>query len=217
MLEIHQKIVDVFAANGLDVTKTPQLGRDIAALIKEYAGPEAAHLEPIKAVMFNKETLKKGTTCPLCSQHVKMYWKKIDSLMAYYLMRLYKLTKYESGQNAGSDAAYFHVDDRIKIPNKLGGGWAKLRHWGLIEEMPKDPDDTTKRTSGYWKITLKGISFVDMRTTVPEYVKLYNGRSHGYDGDLVGFNHCLGSGFDYIELLNSPLYETENKKEVAAS
>lgn len=85
---------------------------------------------------------------------------------------------------------------------KVGGAWAKLRYWELIEEMPKDSMTTEKRTSGMWRITDKGISFVEGNISVPKYVKLYNQTFYGYEGDDVSIHDVIKEKFNYRELMS---------------
>ena len=139
--------------------------------------------------------MKEGCRCPICNQNVKMYKKKVDSQMAFFLIKLHRLTKKYPLQN------YFHVSDDINVTLKVGGSWAKLRYWELIEEQPKDSNDTEKRTSGMWRISQKGMMFVEGNLSIPKYVKLYNQTFYGYEGERVSIQDALSSKFSYRELM----------------
>lgn len=151
-------------------------------------------LAEVKA--FLAKHYEKGCICSACGQNVKMYKKKIDSLMAVYLIKLYKLSN-------GSSGKYFHVENDLDVPLKVGGSWAKLRWWGLIEEQAKDELNTTSRTSGYWKITERGIHYAKGEITLPKYVKLYNGKCRGSEGKKTTIQESLGDKFNYQELMNA--------------
>jgi hypothetical protein len=143
-----------------------------------------------------REQLEKGAPCPVCTQFCKIYKRKIYSTPARGLLQLYKLTEAENEE-------YFHIT-RIEALNRSGGGdFAKLTYWGLVEEKPKEDDDeTTGRTSGFWKITDLGRMFARNEVTVPSHVKLYDGRKLGFTTGRVGIKEVLGKNFDYEELMS---------------
>jgi hypothetical protein len=196
MDNIQENVIELLYDNNLDFRENQKLAVDITNLVEKYAKQDS--ISEAKAKLFQKDIIKKGRPCPVCQQNVKMYWKKIDSQMAYHLIKIHKLSKTVNKE-------YFHVENDLDIPLKVGGAWAKLRWWGLIEEKPKDADNTTSRTSGYWKITDRGIRFVTKQMTLPMYVKLYNGKARGSDGKQVTIEDCLADKFNYVELINNPL------------
>lgn len=140
-----------------------------------------------------REELEKGSECPVCTQFAKMYKRSLYASVAYDLMRLYYKCKYED--------KYYHIGEFSARKSSGGGDFAKLLYWELVEEMPKDPDDTTTRTSGYWKITDRGIDFVDGNLTITSHVKLYDGKSFGFVGDQISIQDALGDKFDYAEIM----------------
>ena len=142
-----------------------------------------------------------GTKCPCCNQNVKLYERKIDGRCAKSLIELYQFDDQRPD--------YYHVGD-LPTYYKGGGDFAKLRFWGLIEEKPKDPDDSTRRTSGFWRITDRGRDFVEGRITVPRTVMIYNRKFYGYEDekDVVSIKQCLGTQFNYEETMK-PLNPTK--------
>lgn len=197
MQQLHQQIMDMLHKNNLDLKDVGELPYDIMQLINEYAGKDG--IESAKGLIFANNTMKEGSTCPVCEQNVKMYWKKIDSLMAYYLIKLHRVA------SNNPERTYFHVEDDLGVKQKVGGSFAKLRWWGLIEEQPKDKNVTNKRTSGMWMLTQRGENFVKNRISVKKYVKLYNGKCHGADGHEVTIKQCLKDKFDFKELMSCPI------------
>lgn len=166
--------------------------------IKSIAGITAAEkavLLKYKKTLFSPQNLLKGVKCLCCTQHVKLYKRKINAQMCYYLIKLAKLTKHtQVGQK------YFSVK-QIGLDYNLGGDWARLRHWGLIEEMPNYED--AKRTSGHWAITKKGKKFVNMKLSVPEKLLINNNTVHGFEGDNVNLQQALKNKFNYKQLMEA--------------
>lgn len=191
MLEIHNKIIALLSKHGIDWEANKELATDIKNLALE------SHTESLKGSLFTSAKLKEGCKCPVCNQNVKMYKKKVDSQMAFFLIKLHRLTKKNPFKT------FFHVQDDINVTLKVGGSWAKLRYWELIEEQPKDNSVTEKKTSGMWRITDKGMMFVEGNLSIPKYVKLYNQGFYGYDGDeRVSIEQALKDKFNYRELMS---------------
>lgn len=72
-------------------------------------------------------------------------------------------------------------------------------HWGLIEEEPIVRPDGGR--AGWWRITPFGQQFVLGNSTVPKYARLYDGRCLGLEGVPVTIRDCLGTKFNYADLM----------------
>lgn len=142
-----------------------------------------------------REELSKGARCPVCTQFSKMYKRPLYGTIAQDLIRLYRACEFDSN--------FYHIGEFSSRKASGGGDFAKLVYWGLVEEKEKDEDDTTTRTSGYWRITGKGELFVQGEITVPSHVKIYDGRCLGLTGEQVSIKDVLGDKFDYEELMNA--------------
>lgn len=201
MIPLGDTIIKLLKDNGINYRDNGmRLATGIKNLINEFTLADTAKLLQVEsAKLFTKKNLKEGTHCPLCKQKVQMYSKMIDSNMVKYLIVLYKLTAKKTNRE------YFHTETDLKVTQKVGGSFAKLRWWGLIEQKEKDTDYTTSRTSGLWKITDKGKQYVRGEIKLPKYVKLYNQKFYGTEGDDIDIRHSLNAKFNYIELMNSPL------------
>lgn len=140
------------------------------------------------------QNLEEGVQCPCCDQQAKLYKRPLNSTMARGLIWLVG----ESGPNLDWVGV---SQDGPKWLVKAGGEFAKLAHWGLIEEMPKDPLDTTKRTSGWWRPTFKGRQFAKNTIKVPKRVHLYNNEVQGWDDETISIVDALGTKFDYRDLI----------------
>lgn len=135
--------------------------------------------------------LEKGQVCPCCKQFAKIYKRPIYGTMAKHLINLYWASHI-------ADGAYCHISSFCP---KHPGDFAKLVYWGLVEEKPKDEDNTSTRTSGFWKITEKGKQFVLNQISIPSHIRLYDGKLLGTTGQQVTIKDVLGKDFDYDELM----------------
>ena len=150
----------------------------------------------VDAKKFLRKNFNKGCECPCCGQFVKLYNFKLSSSQVVGLIYLYKLDK----ENPDS---FFKVKDIERYKEGFGGGsFAKGKHWGLITDELND--DTSKRTSGLWRITERGRKFVEGTIVLPHGVKLYNKKKYGYDkSKLINIKEALGKKFDYKELMDN--------------
>lgn len=133
-----------------------------------------------------------GTSCACCGQRVQIYRRTLYAAMARWLIRLAKL-------GGGTDGLR-HWVDQTSIRTR-GGDYAKLVHWGLVERQEHDPEDTVRRTSGLWRVTVKGLAFARNDSRVPKHALVYLGKCIGFDDTQeVGVIDCLGTKFDYGSL-----------------
>ena len=147
---------------------------------------------------FLKSNYSKGCKCPSCGQMVKLYKRKLNSSNAICMIEFAKMA---------TVGKWYHISDLIKYNTLLatrlnGGEFARMRYFGLIEEMEKDPKETSKRTSGYWRITQKGVDFVNNIITVPKYVFIFDNRVQGLSDEKTNIIESLGNKFNYQELMN---------------
>lgn len=140
-------------------------------------------------------------SCEHCGQLVKLYRRQIHSLAAESLIRLHRKTIAHPGLE------FFHIGEFFKSTTKgMGGDFAKLRYWGLIEMLASNPDED-KRTSGYWKITVKGRQFVKGKISIPKSVFLYNQTFYGFEGPEIFISDCFEEPFSYRELMGGEQME----------
>jgi hypothetical protein len=163
---------------------------------------------------------KKGARCPCCKQYVKIYKRPLGAPMARWLIWLVRTWKYADKARYGSTPR-FSFDRRFEegTPNGVwidvrkspvrGGDYAKLSHWGLVEEKPhvpgtkKDNGAVDTKDSGMWRPTFKGIDFVYKRIEVPSHVILYDNIKLGETKTLITIVQALGKKHSYQELMNS--------------
>lgn len=130
--------------------------------------------------------LDEGTECPVCTQLVKVYRRKINAGMARALIALYRESAFEFAHLA-----------RLAPWTHEGG---QLAWWGLIEQDGSKREDGGQ--SGWWRLTANGRAFVHNQLKVPKYVHVYNGRVLRIDDtEHVSIIDALGTKFDYRELI----------------
>lgn len=152
---------------------------------KLYTLEEAAAI--LKADV--KSKLLEGSECPVCTQFVKLYPIKIPATGVRDLIRLYRLFD-------GDFDGYFHINDFGDLTSR---SFAKLAHWGLIEAEMNE--DKSKRTSGMWTITPKGVQFVEGDANVPERAYIFDSSARTFGNKQVSVQEALGNKFDYEELM----------------
>lgn len=132
-----------------------------------------------------------GARCPCCTQLAKVYARKINSGQAAGLIRFYR--------NVGA-LRFAHLPT-LGL-SSLGGEFARLRFWGLVEEEPVFRSDGGR--AGYWRVTVAGEAFVLGRLEVQKYARIYDGRCLGLTGPPVSIVDALGDRFSYTELMARP-------------
>jgi len=156
---------------------------------------------PLKQVKdYLRANFEKGCICPACDQNVKLYPRKLNSGMSYGLILFYKLHT-EKGFDTWLKFIDYMVDLKINAPNLE---YPKLAYWGLIEEKlnAKDP---TKRSSGLWRITQKGIQFATNKIGISSHANVFNNKVHTFSDKTVFINDTIKSKFNYEELMSSTI------------
>lgn len=139
-----------------------------------------------------RDRLDDGEKCPCCTQFAKVYRRKINSGMAYALLRFYNAVGREWG----------HKPDVLKGVGAAARDESLLRYWGLFEESTEQRDDGGR--SGWWRVTEVGEDFALRRVRVPKYARIYDGRCLGLTGELIDIRDALGDRFSYEELMRRP-------------
>lgn len=141
-------------------------------------------IEEAKQVL--RDGVEDGVECPCCHQYVKLYRRPMHAQQAKMLIELFKL-------GPGWHKAHDFTDG--------SGEFSKLRFWGLVEE--ERPNLGEGRTSGAWRITTLGRSFVSGHALVPARVRIFNKQFYGLEGDPVLITHVLGNKFNYDDLMGN--------------
>ena len=152
-----------------------------------------------QAKEYLRTQLDKGAECPCCTQYVKMYRRRFNAGMSYGLISIYKIYK----EKDISFSEYIHVPREFtkrKI-NPANTEYSKLQYWGLLEQLPNE-NDPTKKTTGMWKITRRGIHVVLGNLRVEEAVFVFKTKVISKSEEMVHISETLGKKFDYSELMN---------------
>lgn len=204
MADLQKDIKELLSKNGVDWQKNVGLAIDIKKLVTEYnPAIKDNTIKIIKSEIFTKEVMNKGCKCPVCNQNVRLQRYTINAETAKCLIKLYKLNK------KYPEKVWFHVAEDIKIGISVSGAFAKLRHWGLIEQLTPKNNLTAKKTSGMWRITDKGIDFVLNRITIPKFIKVYNQTFYGFEeqknekNNPITITDAISNKFNYSELLKN--------------
>ncbi len=137
------------------------------------------------------EALGDGAPCPCCSKRAHRDKRTLNRTMASALCWL--VQQWEGQGNVGW----------IDVP-KRGPQWmttsnqhSTLRWWGLIERRENSGDPTKKHT-GHWRPTKRGVDFIRGLLTVPGAVFSYLGVPLQFDTTkMVTLDDVLGVDFDY--------------------
>jgi len=104
------------------------------------------------------------------------------------------------------DQKWLHVENHLReVPNtpaSLRGDFPKLKHWGLIEQRPGTRPDGSNR-AGYWRITKKGIDFLNSNIQVEKYATIFDGNLIRMSNDKIWVVDCLNVKFDYSKLMST--------------
>lgn len=138
-----------------------------------------------------------GVRCPCCTQFTKVYARTLTATMAYALICLHQHT----GPEWFHAPSYLSRVARRADSTARGGDWAKLTHWGLIEEAPERREDNCPHT-GYYRVTERGRRFVLGQLSVPRWAVIFDGRLlYLDDGRRTTIEEALGKRFNYAELM----------------
>jgi hypothetical protein len=152
-------------------------------------------METIKeAKDFLRENWEAGTDCPCCNRYVKLYKYSFNSAMSRLMIFMYKL--HQEGMKE------VHIENEMaKRGIRSVQVQSKLVHWGLIEAVAND--DSSKRTSGVYSLTMEGVEFSLCRLKVPKFIKYYNEKVYERSThELISIQQGLGKKFDYNEMMS---------------
>lgn len=132
--------------------------------------------------------LSDGVTCPCCGQFAKAYPRRVTGGAAASLIRVFREHGHDWFRAAGQHGV-----------SALGGEFARMAHWGLIqEELTARPDGGR---SGWWRVTAKGAQFIRSGLTIPKTVVLYDNHIIRFEGPMVTIRQALGEKFNYAVLM----------------
>ena len=134
-----------------------------------------------------RDNWEEGTNCPCCGQKVKLWRKKPISTAVASLCKLVKMY----------DGKALHLDKFNVV--KKDRNFNQLVLWGLIR--PEYNEGETKRASGEWHPTAKGIMFVNEVRSIRKYVYTYDNKVVKFSDETITVREALGNKFNYQELI----------------
>ena len=134
-----------------------------------------------------------GYTCNCCGQFVKVYCRTFNSNMAVALFYLYKRRSDD----------FIHVENEMsKSGYKRCGDFSYLRHYSLIEPLLEKRDDSSNR-NGMYRITGRGILFIEQNLFVQKNFLTFNNKLEGFEGKEIGIIQALGIKYDYKKMMEA--------------
>lgn len=121
----------------------------------------------------------RGVKCPCCRRIAHVRRGHITPSMVTQLVKIYSI----------SPRAPFQLK-KVLIRDQ-NGDYAKLRYWGLLEQVDL----------GWWRLTARGRAFVRGEVEVPRTALTYNRRLIRLCDEPVSVVDCLGERSAYDALL----------------
>lgn len=147
--------------------------------------------------------LNHGVKCLCCGQRAQMYRRQLTSSMIMGLIILYN----EARNKTIPEYHYMHLENFFKpldVPSSVRGDIHKLRFWGFIEPADGDKEDGNPN-NGFYRLTPKGIDFVNAKILVQKYVKIYNNTFYGFAGPEIDVHVAIKNKFNYTEMMGSTI------------
>lgn len=142
------------------------------------------------------KSLRKGDKglCPCCRRHAQIYRRRLHYTVARQLIILYKKNGYAMHVNGAE----------LIIPGQHGvGDFTKAKYWGLIErrELTDGEVEDGRKSSGWWRLTDKGMSFVLGQATIKEIALVFDDEVLDFEGADIAIKQAFGQHFNYAELM----------------
>jgi len=132
---------------------------------------------------------KREDICPCCNRFAKVYKRHLHATVASQLIRLY---------NLGGASQYIHTSNLVVGSGT--GDFVKAKYWDLIKPNPAQPTEG-KKTNGSWKLTEKGIAFVNNQEKISQYVLIWQDVKLAETGEQMDITEILQDKFSYRELM----------------
>jgi hypothetical protein len=148
----------------------------------------------------------KGDVCDVCGRSGKLQHRRIYKAVAVALHKIYVQQCIYLDRDPESEGWVYirNTETNTGVEHIKTGtnDYSKLKFWGILE--PKPNDDKSKKDSGSWRVTPKGVRFIHNKIAVPRYIWVYNDRVYDKsDDDLIYFRDCFNDHFDYEEYMNT--------------
>jgi hypothetical protein len=142
--------------------------------------------------------IDEGVECPCCKKWAQRYIRKVDSLMARYLISLYEAHR----RTKKTWVKFLEV-----TKGNTHGTYYYSRHWGLSETQNESTEK--RRGTGLWRLTNKGRDFVLGKISIPKLARIYRNEADWFSPEEIHIRDALGKEFNYKELMQG---ECDGKK-----
>lgn len=138
--------------------------------------------------------LKEGGTsnCPVCGRFSHFNRFRINKAM---IDDMIGLARYQI--KSEFDEGWVH---HSRFLTRRSRDFYNLKRWGLVEPKPNDTEKD-QPTSGYWRITEKGVDFMRGEMSVPTYAFVFDDKVQGWSTEEVDIHQIRGDQFSYEEML----------------
>lgn len=152
---------------------------------------EAEYLAKIR-----KDYLKvlegKGGDCPCCKRHGKYNGYSITKTDARFLVWIF---------TNGDKDGWVHTPTQAPREFLQAKSFTNLRYWALIENYPND--NKKIKGSGLWRITKKGIKYMQGEMQLPKKAFVFDRTLVGFSEKQVYFRECFKENFDLEQVMQS--------------
>jgi hypothetical protein len=152
---------------------------------------EAEYLAKIR-----KDYLKvlegKGGDCPCCKRHGKYNGYSITKTDARFLVWIF---------TNGDKDGWVHTPTQAPREFLQAKSFTNLRYWALIENYPND--NKKIKGSGLWRITNKGIKYMQGEMQLPKKAFVFDRTLVGFSEKQVYFRECFKENFDLEQVMQS--------------
>lgn len=158
--------------------------------------PATAPIAAARAYVATYAVAQTGCHCPVCDRLVRMYRYPVSRSQAQFLVSMALTSADRWGGHLTGYVDLRTVGGQFSAGMRLGGKYAKLRHWGLIAAHPDQ--------RATWRLTPAAIDWMRGRTVLPRYVYLLDNELHGHSSDVATFTDALRRPFDLDDALRAP-------------
>lgn len=134
----------------------------------------------------------KGGDCPCCKRHGKYNGYSITKTDARFLVWIF---------TNGDKDGWVHTPTQAPREFLQAKSFTNLRYWALIENYPND--NKKIKGSGLWRITKKGIKYMQGEMQLPKKAFVFDRTLMGFSEKQVYFKECFKENFDLEQVMNS--------------
>lgn len=136
---------------------------------------------------FQEDIKEKQSICPCCDRSAKVYSLTLNNSRIASLVWLH-------GAGLTKEGGWVNVPKSGNVEVLRTNQLSSLKHWGLIQV--KINKDAKNKSSGIWRVTELGRSFLRGRKHIPTKVWIYNDERQKFGVALTNMKH-VDENFNY--------------------